>query len=177
MTPKEFEERYPWILEWIQQTIAQHASRAYTIASLGFKRLPDYFNAAILRSAKVVYVLDLPKPPLSALGLSQFSEFENMNASGITYLDTFFSKEEMRGNEPHHFHELVHVIQWRALGPKQFLQKYADDLNAFGYRNSPLEVMAYTLENVFQNSSNPFDVAAVVRDQLAELYDVTSRGN
>ncbi|MDQ6630705.1 MAG: hypothetical protein M3Y82_02980 [Verrucomicrobiota bacterium] len=170
MTPKEFEERYPRILEWIEQTIAQHVSQACTIASLGFKRLPDYFSAAVLGSAKVVYVLDLPKPPLSALGLSQFSEFENMDGSGITYLDTFFSREEMRGNEPHHFHELVHVIQWQALGPKQFLQKYADGLERMGYRNSPLEVMAYTLENVFRNSSNPFDVAAIVRDQLAELF-------
>jgi len=41
-----------------------------------------------------------------------------MNAMGITYLDTFFSREEGRGNESLHFHELVHVLQWQLLGPK-----------------------------------------------------------
>jgi protein-arginine kinase activator protein McsA len=30
--------------------------------------------------------------------------------------------------------------------------------------------MAYTLESIFKNSANPFDVAAVVRDQITALY-------
>lgn len=39
-----------------------------------------------------------------------------------------------------------------------------------GYRQSPLEVMAYILESVFRNSANPFDVATVVREQITSLY-------
>jgi hypothetical protein len=36
------------------------------------------------------------------------------------------------------FYELIHVIQWRLLGPEAFLATYAAGLETFGYRNSPL---------------------------------------
>lgn len=170
MTQKEFDEKYPLIFGWIQNTLAEHAPNARPIASLGFKRLPLYFHPDILAKAKVVYVRTVPAPPLSAIGLSQFSDFENMNAGGITYLDTFFSRDEMRGDESHHFHELVHVIQWQLLGPKDFVACYADGLEKIGYRASPLETMAYTLENVFRTSNAPFDVTTIVREQLHALY-------
>jgi hypothetical protein len=32
-------------------------------------------------------------PPLSAIGLSQFAEFETGDYDGIAYLDTFFVKQ------------------------------------------------------------------------------------
>lgn len=170
MTQKEFDEKYPLILGWIQKKLAEHAADAGPISSLGFKRLPLYFYSDILAQAKVVYVPQVPVPPLSAIGLGQFADFENMNVGGITYLDTFFSRDELRGDEAHHFHELVHVIQWRLLGPKPFITAYADGLERIGYRASPLEVMAYTLESVFSTSQSPFDVAAVVQEQLRGLY-------
>ena len=173
MTPAEFETKYPRILSWIQGTLAKHAPQALTVSSLGFQRLPQYFRTQVLTSSKVIYVAVVPTPPLSALGLKQFSDFENMNAMGITYLDTFFSREEGRANENLHFHELVHVLQWQLLGPKAFIAAYADGLEGAGYRRSPLEVMAYTLESVFKNSPNPFDVAVVVREQLTALYQVS----
>lgn len=93
-----------------------------------------------------------------------------MDAGGITYLDTFFSRDEMREDEALHFHELVHVIQWQLLGAKLFVAAYADGLEKIGYRQSPLEVMAYTLESIFRSSQAPFDVATIVREQLHELY-------
>ncbi|HTJ00913.1 MAG TPA: hypothetical protein VL527_18670 [Dongiaceae bacterium] len=169
MTQKEFDEKYPLILGWIQQTLSEHATSARPIASLGFKRLPLYFQSDILAKAKVVYVPKVPAPPLNAIGLSQFSDFEHMEAGGITYLDTFFSRNEMRENEAHHFHELIHVIQCQVLGPKSFVAAYADGLEKIGYRKSPLEVMAYTLDNVFRNSQSPFDAPAIVREQLHAL--------
>lgn len=170
MTQKEFDEKFPLIFGWIQNTLTEHAANARPIASLGFKRLPHYFDSDSLAKAKVVYVPKVPPPPLGAIGLSQFSDFEEMDAAGITYLDTFFSRNEMRENEPHHFHELVHVIQWQLLGPKLFVYAYADGLERIGYRASPLEMMAYMLESVFRNSQAPFDVATIVREQLHALY-------
>ncbi len=93
-----------------------------------------------------------------------------MTADGITYLDTFFVRDEARRNEALYFHELVHVIQWQILGQKRFIAAYADGLERNEYRNSPLEVMAYTLEGVFRNSTNPFAAAKVVEEQLKEMY-------
>jgi len=175
MTPQEFDEKFPLILGWIRKTLAEHAPNARSVASLGFKRLSVYFSPAVLGRAKVVYVEKVPAPPLSAIGLRQFSDFENMDAGGITYLDTFFSRNEMRGNEAHHFHELVHVVQWEVMGPRAFIGAYADGLERIGYRASPLETMAYTLESVFRSVPAPFNAGAIIREQIRALYPEVAR--
>ena len=146
MTPAEFDKNYPSIFAWIRGTLNSHPAQARTVASLGFQRLPQYFTPDLLATSKVVYVASVPIPPLSAMGLKQFSDFENMNADGVTYLDTFFSRHEARGNESLHFHELVHVLQWQVFGPRFFVAAYADGLERLVYRQSPLEIMAYTLK-------------------------------
>jgi hypothetical protein len=166
LTEKEFEAKYPLIMGWIQQTLADHKSKARMVASLGFKRLSQYFSPELLAYAKVIYVDVVPTPPLSKIGLNQFSDFENMKADGITYLDTFFARQEVQRDEPLHFHELVHVVQWKLLGAKPFVAAYADGLERFGYRNSPLEVMAYDAQAAFEKSSQPFDVEKLVKSRL-----------
>jgi hypothetical protein len=100
------------------------------------------------------------------MGLEQFSAFERMETAGITYLNTYFLRAELSGDESLHFHELVHVIQWRILGPERFLALYADGLERFGYRNSPLEVMAYDLQGGFDYGRDPFDVELEVERRL-----------
>jgi len=37
------------------------------------------------------------------------------------------------GRESLHFHELIHIVQWRVLGPEGFLAMHADGLTHFGY--------------------------------------------
>ena len=63
-------------------------------------------------------------------------------------------------------HGLVHVIQWRLLGPERFLALYADGLERLGYRNSPLEAMAFTLQKRFDREAQPFSVEAACRTLL-----------
>lgn len=170
MTQDQFETAFPKISKWIEQTIAVHRQEAVPVAALPFKRLPQFFPGDLLTRAHVIYVPKVPIPPLASMGFAEFSDFEHGDFAGITYLKTFFSRHEKRGDEAHHFHELIHVIQWQVLGPKSFLAAYADGLGRIGYRQSPLEVMAYTLENVFRRSTAPFDVAAVVADEIRALY-------
>ena len=170
MTPAEYETKFPLILGWIKTTLAQHKGDACQVSERGFQRLPDHYDPKTLEFAKVVYIRDVPMPPLSALGLAQFADFERMRPGGITYLDTFFVRQELRDDEAIHFHELVHIIQWRALGPKRFLAAYADGLERIGYEHCPLEVMAYTLGSVFQNPSHLFEVAGVVHEELARQH-------
>jgi hypothetical protein len=55
------------------------------------------------------------------MGLARFAAFEQGNFDGITYLDTYFLRTHAEWNEALHFHELIHVIQWRFLGPDRFL--------------------------------------------------------
>ena len=149
MTPEEFQKYYPRLLGWIDVTLKTHEANARTVVSRGFPRLPLYFSADTLTSAKVVLVDQLPIPPLSSWGLTRFADFEHGNFSGVTYLNTLFIKQDDVSNEAIHFHELIHVIQWRILGPEQFLSLYSDGLERIGYRDSPLEKMAYDAEAAF----------------------------
>ena len=70
-------------------------------------------------------------------------------------------------NETIHFHELIHIIQWRLLGAKNFL-RVADGLERFGYMMSPLESVAYDAEAAF-SAADTFDAELLVSDALAKL--------
>ncbi len=166
MTPEDFQKFYPLVANWIQNTLAAYAGAAQTVASRGFSRLPRCFTAKTLASAKVVLVDRLPVPPLSAMGLTQFADIERGNFNGITYLNTFFLKHSQSENEAIHFHELIYVIQWRILGPERFLFSYANGLERFGYRESPLEAMAYDAEAAFLTSNDGFDAEKLVAEKL-----------
>jgi len=98
------------------------------------------------------------------MGLARFADFERGNIDGITYLDTFFLKPAQANNETVYFHELVHFVQWRLLGPDRFLFLYANALECFGYRQS---AMAYEAETAFETSVANFDVEKMV---AAKLY-------
>jgi hypothetical protein len=172
LTPEEFRAKYPVLIGWITKTIAAHAALARTVDSFGFARLPTYFPRSLLASAKVVSVDRLPMPPLSQMGLTQFTEWERVEYGGITYLDTFFVTQQEVANEPLFFHELVHVIQWRLLGPERFIAMYAEGLEKFGHRSSPLEVMAYDLEDRFKYSPTAFDAEIVVKTQLKAIAGI-----
>jgi hypothetical protein len=169
MTPEEFQAVYPHVIGWIRQTLAVHEKRAHTVGSMGFTRLPLYFSRKLLETAKVVAVDRVPVPPLSAIGLSRFAEFETGDYDGITYLDTFFLKQSRAADEELHFHELIHVVQWRLLGPERFLASYAAGLETFGYRNSPLECMAYDAQSTFSQSASAFDAERLVAEQLSRM--------
>ena len=165
LTPEQFELAWPRVTRWITQLLADHALEARQVGELGFRRLPRYFSCELL-AAKVVLVDRVPVPPLTALGIPDFDDFESMQAAGITYLDTFFVDRRCAADESLHFHEMIHVIQWQVLGPKGFLAAYADGLARFGYRDSPLEVMAYDLQARFDTESAPFDAERLVRESL-----------
>lgn len=162
LPPEQLRLLLPPLLGWIQRTLDAHAARSRPVATRGFRRLPQYFSAGQLAAAKVVAVEHVPVPPLKALGAPGFEVFESMQAAGITYLDTFFVDQRCAGDESLHFHELIHIVQWRLLGPERFLAAYAAELETHGYRNSPLEVMAYDAQARFDRDPVPFDAEQFV---------------
>lgn len=115
------------------------------------------------------------------MGLAGFDEFENLDAASITYLSSYFVRHGYERDESLHFHELVHVVQWQHLGPEHFIMAYAlGHLLSGGYRTKPLEEMAYGLQARFDANTPAFDVAALVRPELARvvplLFAHTSAG-
>ena len=116
-----------------------HKNQATSIISLSFPRLQKIFPLDLLQKAKVVVLKGkLPFPPLSRMGLPEFSQMENMSMASITYKDTFFINNADR-SESLHFHELIHVVQWERLGVDDFLLAYGVGLMQFGYENSPVD--------------------------------------
>jgi hypothetical protein len=138
------------------------------MASKDFKRLPLYFRQAQLDAAKFVTADRIPMLPLSSVGLTRFKEFERGDYDGITYLDTYFLKRAKAGDESLHFHEMVHILQWRLLGPEFFLAMYAGGLEKFGYRDNPLEKRAYDAQAAFDRGER-FDAEAFVAEELRRV--------
>ena len=131
-----------------------------------FSRLPQFFNPKILSEAKVVVVDHSPVPPLTSMGLDGFWGFEHGNYAGITYKDTYFIRASEAWNESLHFHELVHVVQWKILGVEKFLRQYAFGILTCGYYDSPLEEMARDFQADFDRGIRPFDVGYVLTQKL-----------
>jgi hypothetical protein len=167
VSPEDFSRLSPVLLDWISETLAAYSGATRSVAQVGFRRLPDFFSRRLLETAKVVAADPLPLPPPGELGLEQFSSFLSPATTiGITYLDTFFVRPDHSQDEALHFHELVHVVQWRRLGPELFLQVYADGLEKSGYRESFLERMAFDLEERFRSAKEPFAAEHEIDEML-----------
>ena len=162
-------QKLPLVKQWINMILTTHAAYARPILDYGFQEIPKYFSQETLASAKVVVVEKVPMPPLSQIGLSQLGDFEKGDYLGVTYLDTYFLLAQEARNESTHFHELCHIVQWKYLGLDKFLVAYAVGLLQHGYRNSPLEVMAYEYQQLFEKKISPFNIEKQIIDKLTVI--------
>ncbi|MGS2724621.1 hypothetical protein ACVBEJ_12830 [Porticoccus sp. GXU_MW_L64] len=153
--------------QWIDKTNARYASlrQPCTRFAHTFK---NYFTPELLQSAHFVVVDEIPKPELRELKTNpEINNFLNKPEDSITYKNTYYILRSQENRESLHFHELVHVVQWQQLGEQEFLQRYIDELQTFGYQNAPLENMAYSLQAYFEKGI-AVDVEGFVRDSLQE---------
>ena len=165
----DLEKAIPQIWEWMQETITHHSHHAMPVERYGFTRLSKCFSSQTIQSAKVVEVDGLvPRPPLKAMGLAAFAAFEETDFAGITFGQTYFLKRAQATSEALHFHELVHVVQWTRLGPVGFLTLYAKGLAKYGYENSPLEKVAYGLQERFVRGALLVDAEKEIARELGQ---------
>jgi hypothetical protein len=180
MNPEEavlerFREALPAVRSWIEHTLEQHEPRGVLVSRLGHRRLPRHFPQDLLDTTKVVSVPEVPFPPLTRLGLEDLAEMERRPLAAITYRHVFFAVPS-ESTESLCFHELVHVIQWARLGVDRFLWAYGLGLLRFGYRESPLERMAYDLERAFERDEVPENLVRQIEHRTdAAWADVASR--
>ncbi len=140
----------PTVQKWIEGLHRRHQSSAVAAHDTGFSRLSEHYPVELLRATRAVAVDTIPFPPVSLLGLPEFEEMASMDMAGITFLDMYFFRPDA-SSEGLHFHELVHVVQWNALGLRPFLLTYALGIVQYGYVASPLEAKAYELQNQFES--------------------------
>src|SRR6056297_723511 len=157
------------INSWIDGYIRTYKERRVPVANIGFSNLAAYFSSDMLNYARVAYVEQIEPPPLRQIGLDGFSFFESLNAGGITYKDTFFITKNLAKDESIHFHELVHIIQWDELGAADFILTYGAGLLQFGYRQCPLEAIAYGYQCDFDRGLPIKDLESKVRSHCRNL--------
>ncbi|WP_139229947.1 hypothetical protein [Marinobacter daqiaonensis] len=154
------EEMIALVESWIDEVNEAHKNDRRPCSVLQ-NRFKDYFRPELLQSSYfvIVKVLPMPKmPELREAGLGDFMDNEDQ-LGGITYKDTYYLVPDAAGDVGIHFHELVHVIQWRTLGTRNFIQRYMEEIQRFGYsEKAPLEQMAYGLQKTFEEGVVPFDV-------------------
>lgn len=163
-----YNEHAPAIIKWIDTTLNNYSEKRIPVSAIGHTRLFDYFPADYLDKKYVMYVDKVPVVPLDGIGVPEFSVMSQLSVIGITYLDSFFAQEDEKDNVALHFHELIHTIQWEYLGMEKFLLCYGYGLLTHGYRNSPLEEMAYDLEKRFI-SGEVFDAIKIVNEQMRPI--------
>ena len=171
---QKFRSILPMVRKWIENTLEKHNANATPVISLSFSRLKTVLPLDLLNRAKVVVVNGVvPFPPLSRMGLPELSRMENMPMAGVTYKDTFFVSN-LHQTESLHFHEIVHVVQWERLGIEKFLLAYGYGLMRFGYQDSPLEKMAYSLQARFDNGMLSGDIVQFIQHETDAVWNRVS---
>jgi hypothetical protein len=166
----------PRMQRWMGDLHAAHAAAAASVASAGIPRLDAHFPASTLVRARVVLAAALPFPPVTDFGLPEFEPLAASPRAGVTFGSMYFLHPAHTAPGIH-FHELVHVVQWRVLGVADFLQTYVVGLAQHGYERSPLEAIAFELQDAFEGHQligSPVDVIAqharAARHRAAELF-------
>jgi len=166
MDPSDFLDKLPQIRNWICTTVSQQTENSRSLAECGFSQLSSYFSEGFLRFVRVVDLPEVPVVPMTSMGISGFEEYENLDTIGITYGDTFIIRKGYESADYLHFHESIHVLQWRWFGFDRFILAYGLGEKIGGsYRMNPLEEMAYSLQDRFDRGE-VFDAEAIVAKQL-----------
>lgn len=153
------------IEQWIHQTNSSHKElrRPCSVFEEHFK---GFYSPEFLGTAFFVVTDDIPKPDFSELREEGLGDFIDLDVGGITYNDTYYVKQGSADELRLHFHELVHVLQWRELTPQGFIERYVREIQGFGYDEAPLEKMAYSLDGYYQKKGKPLSVEQFVRERL-----------
>jgi hypothetical protein len=98
----------------------------------------------------------------------------DMPMAGITFRDMYFVHPPY-SSEGVHFHEMIHVVQWKTLGVRPFLLTYALGILRYGYEQSPLEAIAFESQARFEQGMAMSSVAErVARHALQARQDATA---
>lgn len=153
------------IEEWIRQVNSSHEQVRQSC--IFFKdHFKGFYSPNFLETAFFVVTNEIPKPDFRELREAGLGDFIDMDVGGITYNDTYYVKEGAAHELRLHFHELVHVIQWRELTSQGFIERYIGEIQDFGYDEAPLEKMAYALDGHYQKKGRHLSVEQFVRENL-----------
>jgi len=177
---KALDDPLPWLIErslqWVWEQREFYRANGRPLSDEERNELQGYYNHAVLDVVRVASVERLSDPPfLDELRELGTPTFEVSRAAGITFVDCLVIQSLFQEQSPAWFsilfHELVHVVQHRLMGPQRFIQAYVLAWAESGhqYHSIPYEEQAYRLEARFKLHGPPFPVEDVVRQELKGL--------
>jgi hypothetical protein len=147
---------------WIKETNRKYQSQRYSCSALETE-FNGFYPSQLLKESYFVVLDDIPKPDFPELREMGFGDFIDMPVNGITYMNTYYLDQKQANSLRLHFHELVHVVQWRILGAANFISRYMDEIQHYGYDSAPLEQMAYSLDNHYSSGGARLNVPSYVQ--------------
>ncbi|MGD2271504.1 MAG: hypothetical protein PVI06_13965 [Desulfobacterales bacterium] len=167
MEQEQFRRLISDVQRWISQTLAAHRATMQPVAATRFDRLKTYYPVTVLQRVQRVIVDRCPVPPLAVTGIPQLAEIENWDIKGIPWQNTIFIRRDLSDWEGVHFHELLHIIQWECLGTNRYLTAWAIGTITRGYRDNPLEEMAFRHQSRFEAEEPIYNVVREVSTEIA----------
>ena len=153
------------IESWIDETIEGQLNNRVSCKRFA-KEFNGFYPIEVLSGSYYVVTEKIPKPDFPELRQAGLGDFIDRPLAGITYKDTYFIQKGCESDLALHFHELVHVVQWRILGASNFISRYISEVQHYGYEDSPLEKMAYELQDAFSNKEHPFNIPDYVKNNV-----------
>ena len=153
------------IEQWIDKTNSVYAHKRICCEKFA-NEFEGFYPNEFFKTAFYVVVDKIPKPDFTGLRELGLSNFIDMDVAGITYKNTYYILPSAVHNLRVHFHELVHVVQWRELGAHAFIMRYINEIQTFGYNDAPLEIMAYELDEHYTSNGNKFNIPDYITQQL-----------
>ena len=155
------------IENWIDQTLNDFSNRTVPCDQL-LTQFAGYYPSDFLSKSYFVVIDEIPMPDFPELREAGLGGFLDMKMDGVTYKNTYFIKTVHQNNFELHFHELVHVLQWQYLGAQRFISRYIEEMQKYGYRDAPLEKMAYDLGDHFSKNGEPLDIPSYVQQKIGD---------
>ena len=171
MEQEQFKSLVGDIKNWIVYILAEHKAQMEPVAAAQFERLERYYPNTLLQRIQRVIVDRCPVPPLANTGIPQIAEIENWDIKGIPWKNTIFIRRDLADWDVVHFHELMHIVQWECLGTDRYLTAWAIGTITRGYRDNPLEEMAFRHQARFEAEGDPHDVIKEVTAEIAKWPD------
>jgi hypothetical protein len=171
MDQEQFRRLLSGVKNWMVGMLADHEAQMQPVAAAQFDNLERYYPTALLQHVQRVVVDRCPLPPLASSGIPQLADIENWELKGIPWENTIFIRRDLADWDAVHFHELLHIVQWQCLGTDRYLTAWAIGTITRGYRNNPLEEMAFRHQLRFEKEELPYDVVQEVTTEIVTWSD------
>ena len=160
------------VQDYIVGSRKKYIANAAPLAPEQRAAMQPFFSSEILDQARllVLHGERVQDPPF--YGMARMLGFKNLpsfaDTTAVTFVDVIVSHEPFTDSLL--FHELVHVVQYAQLGPKEFASRYVEGfLKGGSYAEIPVEKQAHELEQRYSsNQQTAFSVADAVKTAIAE---------